>query len=200
MVDEDVKNQAKPFVPYRPFYSIKECYDEMVKHYPFGLLTNGKEYRQVVEIFESTFNTYYIVISKKRTLINLTFIDAFNNYQFVDGSKFGVEDNDLETKTVKTYTVSIRKEPYGLLYFVKTIKETLDINLKEAVHIANKARKETHRIDNLSKEEAEKIVADINACGGDAFVEQIITKEDEDAAKLALTKALVKYIVSRNQQ
>ena len=62
MVDEDVKNQAKPFVPYRPFYSIKECYDEMVKHYPFGLLTNGKEYRQVVEIFESTFNTYYIVI------------------------------------------------------------------------------------------------------------------------------------------
>ena len=68
------------------------------------------------------------------------------------------------------------------------------------MHIANKARKEIHRIDNLSKEAAEKIVADINACGGDAFVEQIITKEDEDAAKLALTKALVKYIVSRNQQ
>ena len=200
MVDEDIKNQAKQFVPYRPFNSIKECYDEMVKHYPFGLLTNGKEYRQVVEIFESTFNTYYIVIPKKKTLINLTFTDAFNNYQFVDGSKFGVEDNDLETKTVKTYTISIRKEPYGLLSFVKTIKETLDINLKEAVHIANKARKETHRIDNLSKEAAEKIVANINACGGDAFVEQIITKEDEDAAKLALTKALVKYIVSRNQQ
>lgn len=193
----DNKYRAKPFVPYRPFNSIKECYDEMVKHYPFGLLTNRKEYIQVVEIFEGTFNTCYIVIPKEKTLVNFTFTDAFNNYQFIDGSKFGVEDNDPKVETVKTYTVSIRKEPYGLLSFVKTIKEALDINLKEAMHVVNKARKETHRIDNLSKEAAEKIVADINACGGDAFVEQIITKEDEDAAKLALTKALVKYIVSR---
>ena len=166
----DNKYRAKPFVPYRPFNSIKECYDEMAKHYPFGLLTNGKEYRQVVEVFEGTFNTYYIVIPEKKILVNLTFTDAFNYYQFIDGSKFGVEDNDLGVKTIETYSVQIRKLS-AVLPLVKTVKDALHISLKEAKDIVDNARGTNGRIDNLSKEAAEKIVADINACGGDAFVE-----------------------------
>lgn len=131
MVDEDTKNQAKPFVPYRPFNSIKECYDEMAKHHPFGLLTNGKEYRQVVEVFEGTFNTCYIVISEEKILVNLTFTNAFNNYQFVDGSKFGVEDNDLGVKITETYSVQIRKLS-AVLPLVKTVKDALHISLKKS--------------------------------------------------------------------
>lgn len=173
MVDEDTKNQAKPFVPYRPFNSIKECYDEMVKHYPFGLLTNGKEYRQVVEIFESTFNTYYIVIPEKKILVNLTFTDAFNYYQFIDGSKFGIEDNDLGVKITETYSVQIRKLRV-VLPLVKTVKDALHISLKEAKNIVDKARTTNGRIDNLSKEAAEKMAANINYWKGEAI---IIAKE-----------------------
>ena len=169
MVDENT------FTPYRPFNSIKECYDEMAKHYPFGLLTNGKKYRQVVEIFEGTFNICYIVIPKEKTLVNLTFTDAFNNYQFVDGSKFGIQDYYLETKTTKIYTVHVNKV-FAPIDFIKTIKETLHLNLKEAKNIADETRKETHCIDNLSKEEAEKIAKEVNACGGDAFVEETTIK------------------------
>lgn len=80
MVDEDTKNQAKPFVPYRPFNSIKECYDEMAKHHPFGLLTNGKEYAQVVEVFKGRFNICYIVIPEEKILVILLierFVIAF---------------------------------------------------------------------------------------------------------------------------
>lgn len=165
MVDEDTKNQAKPFVPYRPFNSIKECYDEMAKHHPFGLLTNGKEYAQVVEVFKGRFNICYIVIPEEKILVNLTFTDAFNHCQFADGSKFGVEDNDLGVKTIETYSVQILKLS-AVLPLVKTVKEAKDI--------VDKARITNGRIDNLSKEVAEKMAANINYWKGEAI---IIAKE-----------------------
>ena len=127
MVDEDTKNQAKPFVPYRPFNSIKECYDEMAKHHPFGLLTNGKEYRQVVEVFEGTFNTCYIVISEKKILVNLTFTNAFNNYQFVDGSKFGVEEEISRKRALKIAAT------YGLESEVRTCMDLYGYSPTEAL-------------------------------------------------------------------
>ena len=127
MVDEDTKNQAKPFVPYRPFNSIKECYDEMAKHHPFGLLTNGKEYRQVVEVFEGTFNTCYIVISEEKILVNLTFTNAFNNYQFVDGSKFGVEEEISRKQALKIAAA------YGLESEVRTCMDLYGYSPTEAL-------------------------------------------------------------------
>lgn len=173
MVDEDTKNQAKPFVPYRPFNSIKECYDEMAKHHPFGLLTNGKEYAQVVEVFKGRFNICYIVIPEEKMLVSLTFTDAFNHCQFADGSKFGVEDNDLGVKTIETYSVQILKLS-AVLPLVKTVKDALHISLKEAKDIVDKARITNGRIDNLSKEVAEKMAANINYWKGEAI---IIAKE-----------------------
>ena len=127
MVDKDTKNQAKPFVPYRPFNSIKECYDEMAKHHPFGLLTNGKEYRQVVEVFEGTFNTCYIVISEEKILVNLTFTNAFNNYQFVDGSKFGVEEEISRKRALKIAAA------YGLESEVRTCMDLVGMTPTEAL-------------------------------------------------------------------
>ena len=166
MVDENT------FTPYRPFNSIKECYDEMVKHHPFGLLTDGKKYVQVIEMFSGTFDTCYIVIPKEDILVNLEFINAFNCYHFADGSKFGVEDKDLEIKTVKTYTVCVSKL-VAPLSVVRTVKETLQLTLLESKHIVDDAWKGTGKIENLSKEAADKIASDINTYGGDAFVKEI---------------------------
>lgn len=157
------------FIPYRPFNNIKECYDEMVKHHPFGLLTNGKEYVQVVKIFRGTFNTCYIVIPEEKTLVNLTFIGAFNYYQFVDGSRFGVVDNDPEVEEVVTYSVQIRKLNVTLS-LVKTVKEELHLSLREAKDLVDNVRETNSHIDNLSKEAAEKIAANINEWKGDAII------------------------------
>lgn len=90
---------------------------------------------------------------------------------FADGSVFGVKNNDPEVKKAETYTVYV-DEVSNLISFVKAIKETLHLGIREAKDIADKARKETHRIDNLSKEEAEKIAAEINEYGGKAVVEK----------------------------
>lgn len=160
------------FVPYRPFNSIKECYDEMTKHHPFGLLTDGKKYVQVVEVFNGTFDVCYIVIPKEDTLMSIEFINAFNCYYFADGSKFGVEDDNLEMKTVKTYTVHVCKLE-APLSVVRTIKETLRLSLLESKHIVDNAWKGTGKIENLSREAADKIASDINTYGGDAFVKEI---------------------------
>lgn len=90
---------------------------------------------------------------------------------FADGSVFGVKNNDPEVKKAETYTVYV-DEVSNLISFVKAIKETLHLGIREAKDIADKARKETHRIDNLSKEEAEEIAAEINEYGGKAVVEK----------------------------
>lgn len=162
--DPNLDYRVKPdCIPYRPFDNVKECYNEMLKHYPYGLIMNNGRCVQIIEVFEGTFDTCYIVTSKEGAPVTISFIDAFNSYKFADGAKFGVKD--------VTYTVHI-DEVFALISFIKTIKETLHLDLKEAKNIADKARKETHRIDNLSKKEAEKIVAEINICGGKAFVEK----------------------------
>lgn len=90
---------------------------------------------------------------------------------FADGSVLGVKNNDPEVKKAETYTVYV-DEVSNLISFIKAIKETLHLGIREAKDIADKARKETHRIDNLSKEEAEKIAAEINEYGDKAVVEK----------------------------
>lgn len=173
MVDENIKNQVKPFVPYRPFNNVEECWKEMQKHQPFGWLTDGKKYVQVFRISSNAFNTCCIDISNDELLLeNINFIDAFNYYKFTDGSKFGVEDKDLEIKTVKTYTVYV-SELVAPLSIVRTVKETLQLTLLESKHIVDDAWKGTGKIENLSKEAADKIASDINTYGGDAFVKEI---------------------------
>lgn len=162
--DPNLDYRVKPdFIPYRPFDDVKECYNEMLKHYPYGLIMNNGRCIQIIEVFEGTFGTCYIATSKEGAPVTISFIDAFNSYKFADGARFGVEDI--------TYTVHI-DEMSALLVWVKIVKETLRISLIEAKDIVDKARKETHRIDNLSKKAAEKIVAEINACGGKAFIEK----------------------------
>lgn len=91
-----------------------------------------------------------------------TLESAYNDITFADGKPFGV-------KTTETYTIHLCKL-VAPLNVVKAVKETLHLDLKEAKNIVDKARKEPCRIDNLSKEAADKIAAEINVCGGEAFV------------------------------
>lgn len=154
--------RIKPKSQYRPFKDGNECWEEMQKHQPFGWVKIFNCYNHITEV------------NNENLFINGGYFNlesAYKNIAFADSSVFGVKNNDPEVKKAETYTVYV-DEVSNLISFVKAIKETLHLDLKEAKDIANKARKETHRIDNLSKEEAEEIAARINEYGDKAVVEK----------------------------
>lgn len=149
--------RIKPEPQYRPFNDIEECWQEMQKHQPLGWVKIHGIYYNINEVDgidkKLYIGTYYYTLES-----------AYADITFADGKPFGV-------KTIETHTICVCKL-VAPLTIVKAVKETLHLDLKEAKDIVDKARKETCRIDNLSKEAADKIAAEINACGGEAFVEK----------------------------
>ena len=79
--------RIKPEPKYRPFNSQDECFDEMMKHYPFGWFrsTHNKNLFNIVGI-----NDDGIKITNTLTKYMDTYSDAFDNIEFVDGTPFGV--------------------------------------------------------------------------------------------------------------
>ena len=84
-----IKSEAESESKYRPFKSQEECFDEMMKHQPFGW------FRSVHN--KNLFNTVCINdsgIKITNTLIKYmdSYDRAFDNIEFVDGTPFGVKE------------------------------------------------------------------------------------------------------------
>lgn len=63
---------------YRPFKDVKECWNEMLKHEPFGWLKiKDDNYLNVLESINNAKNYQYI----------------FENYTFADGTPFGLKED-----------------------------------------------------------------------------------------------------------
>lgn len=74
--------RIKPEVKFRPFANAKECWKEMQKHQPFGWVKiNSNDFNIITAI-----NTYVYLND-----ISISYIDAFDNYTFADGTPFGVK-------------------------------------------------------------------------------------------------------------
>lgn len=83
---EPDKYRIKPTPKYRPFANAEECWNEMLKHQPFGWL-KSKKLRTFVGISEvvkdgcelsiNGFNKYEVL---------------FNSYNFADGQQFGIKE------------------------------------------------------------------------------------------------------------
>ena len=73
--------RIKPEPKYRPFRSRDECWNEMLKHQPFGWLKDSKVICHIDEIFCD-----YINVNGSY----LTHSQVFNNYEFFDGTPFGI--------------------------------------------------------------------------------------------------------------
>lgn len=67
---------------YRPFKDIDECWNEMLKHAPFG----WRKYKKV-QTYE---NCMY---ANKNDLDGVSFNDAYKNYTFADGTPFGIKED-----------------------------------------------------------------------------------------------------------
>lgn len=77
--------RIKPEPKYRPFKTQEECWNEMLKHQPFGWV---KEISSEMLYLINGISNMSIVILED---IN-SFKEAMNIYKFMDGTPFGIKD------------------------------------------------------------------------------------------------------------
>ena len=77
--------RIKPQPNYRPFKNAEECWQEMLKHQPFGWV-RSKDF---------TITCYTDVFTSDEVRIFDTYMhfpDAFKQYEFLDGTPFGIKE------------------------------------------------------------------------------------------------------------
>ena len=79
--------RIKPEPKYRPFKSQEECWNEMLKHQPFGWIRNNDTQR-LCNIGSIGRNNYGVVIDNSILYFDL----AFNTCNFIDGTPFGIKE------------------------------------------------------------------------------------------------------------
>ena len=88
------KYRIKPEPKYRPFKSQDDCWQEMLKHQPFGWLKSKKDgrYRSIGELsWSDELETVYIAFSTSEALSRC--VDCvFDEYTFADGAPFGIKE------------------------------------------------------------------------------------------------------------
>ena len=86
--------RIKPEPKYRPFKDMEECWQEMLKHQPFGWLKskmNGR-FSCIGEVYGSDeFETVYIALSTSESLSRSS-DSMFEQYTFYDGTPFGINE------------------------------------------------------------------------------------------------------------
>ena len=88
------KYRIKPEPKYRPFKTKEECWNEMLKHQPFGWLKSKKNGRFscIGEVCGSDeFETVYIALSTSESLSRSS-DSMFEQYTFDDGTPFGINE------------------------------------------------------------------------------------------------------------
>ena len=87
-----IKHRIKPEKKYRPFKTKKECWDEMMKHQPFGWLIRKTEenYNSIGCITEYNGFVYLLFATKEDESFTAEFL--LKNYKFADGTPFGIEE------------------------------------------------------------------------------------------------------------
>lgn len=79
--------RIKPEPSYRPFRNVEECWQEMLKHAPFGIMSskNSKDYMSFMSLNDEgcDFCGYE----------GENFESAFDDIQFADGTPFGIKED-----------------------------------------------------------------------------------------------------------
>ena len=85
--------RIKPEPKYRPFKTAEECWNEMLKHEPFGFLsiTDEHDYFSICRVFEEEEGKPKIMFASN-PYSDFDMAKAFNRCQFVDGTPFGVKE------------------------------------------------------------------------------------------------------------
>lgn len=90
--DGTINYRIKPDTKYRPFKSQEECWNEMLKHHPFGYI-KGKAIKNIFFITEININSnneLYFCLSNSTSFYGS--VCLFDSYTFVDGKPFGIKE------------------------------------------------------------------------------------------------------------
>lgn len=69
--------------PYRPFKTQEECWNEMLKHQPFGWIkSNGNDLYSIASINCEGITTFAYY----------RFLESFEKFTFIDGTPFGIKE------------------------------------------------------------------------------------------------------------
>lgn len=83
----NVEYRVKPEPKYRPFKDAEECWQEMLKHKPFGWIKCKEGYFNIVYV-----DDYYVGLADKdNSSILLASKNSYQDNTFADGTTFGVK-------------------------------------------------------------------------------------------------------------
>ena len=86
--DGDFEYRIKPVPKYRPFKDAEECWQEMLKHQPFGWVKDRNGSKFVIENVDSR---GFVEVYDEGTC---NFNEVFENRTFVDGLPFGIKEEE----------------------------------------------------------------------------------------------------------
>ena len=91
-IPETLKFRIKPEPKYRPFKTQEECWNEMLKHQPFGWLKSIKKQEKVHigRVFDAP--DYVLITLSINEGLNYSSSYLFGNYTFDDGTPFGIKE------------------------------------------------------------------------------------------------------------
>lgn len=87
--DDDFEYRIKPEAKYRPFKNAKECWQEMLRHEPFGVVKD--KYYAKFQVHRS-FTTLLVNGCNFRGYEDTTFESSLKDLLFADGTPFGVKE------------------------------------------------------------------------------------------------------------
>ena len=79
------KYRIKPEPKYRPFKSQEECWQEMLKHQPFGWIKNNEG--NIFNIITMINRNYTIKLNECYS----KYSELFKDFKFTDGTPFGIK-------------------------------------------------------------------------------------------------------------
>lgn len=93
LFESTAEYRVKPGLKYRPFKTQEECWNEMLKHQPFGYLRymESNKIVQITGMNTASNGELQIDLSINRHMYYTT-IGLFEVYTFTDGAPFGVKE------------------------------------------------------------------------------------------------------------
>lgn len=80
--------RVKPKPKFRPFANAEECWQEMLKHQPFGWIKNKKYgHYTIITVVGPDYNNSCVSINRS---IDWPFDETMEAYTFADGTPFGI--------------------------------------------------------------------------------------------------------------
>ena len=92
--DKPENYRIKPEPKYRPFKDAEECWNEMLKHQPFGWIKDNVGYELISSLCDIEDEEEGVAIYAQQKNWSCGFL--FNTFTFADGSAFGIKEGGEE--------------------------------------------------------------------------------------------------------